>query len=142
MARSLVGTLVRAAGLSLKVPRRKRDTRVSLPNDIPPTQRNVLSTYGRHINLQSGRGYPCSEPILQELQHCTDWAVNWKVKTFHFKAYIFLVEGALKWRMVSTTSVERPESMSWAPSEAKPTVSTVLVGGEISSPLLGTEDPS
>ncbi len=32
--------------------------------------------------------------------------------------------------------------MSWAPSEAKPTVSTVLVGGEISSPLLGTEDPS
>ncbi len=44
--------------------------------------------------------------------------------------------------MVSTTSVERPESMSWAPSEAKPTVSTVLVGGEISSPLLGTEGPS
>ncbi len=32
--------------------------------------------------------------------------------------------------------------MSWAPSEAKPTVSTVLVGGEISSPLLGTEGPS
>ncbi len=44
--------------------------------------------------------------------------------------------------MVSTTSVERPESMSWAPSEAKPTVSTVLVGGEISNPLLGTEGPS
>ncbi len=38
--------------------------------------------------------------------------------------------------------VERPESMSWAPSEAKPTVSTVLIGGEISSPLLGTEGPS
>ncbi len=32
--------------------------------------------------------------------------------------------------------------MRWAPSEAKPTVSTVLVGGEISSPLLGTEGPS
>ncbi len=31
--------------------------------------------------------------------------------------------------MVSTTSVERPESMSWAPTEVKPTVSTVLVGG-------------
>ncbi len=42
----------------------------------------------------------------------------------------------------TTTSVERPECMSWAPSEAKPTVSTVLVGGEISSPLLGTEGPS
>ncbi len=29
--------------------------------------------------------------------------------------------------------------MSWAPSNAKPTVSTVLVGGETSSPLLGKE---
>ncbi len=44
--------------------------------------------------------------------------------------------------MVSITSVEGPESMSGAPSEAKPTVSTVLVGGEISSLLLGTEGPS
>ncbi len=44
--------------------------------------------------------------------------------------------------MVSTTSVERPESMSWAPSEVKPTVSIVLDGGEISSSLLGTEGPS
>ncbi len=48
-------------------------------------------------------------------------------------------EGALECKVVSTTSVERPESMSWAFSEAKPKVSTVLVGGEISSPLLGTE---
>ncbi len=44
--------------------------------------------------------------------------------------------------MVSTTSVERPEFMSWAPSEAKPTFSIVLDGGEISSPPLGTEVPS
>ncbi len=36
MARSHVGTLVRAAGLSLKVPQRKRETRGSFPNDIPP----------------------------------------------------------------------------------------------------------
>ncbi len=43
--------------------------------------------------------------------------------------------------MVSTNSVERPGSISWAPSEAMPTVSTALVGGEISSPLLGTEGP-
>ncbi len=43
------------------------------------------------------------------------------------------MEGALE------TSVERPDSISWTPSEAKP---TVLVGGEISSPLLGTEGPS
>ncbi len=50
-------------------------------------------------------------------------------------------EGALECRMVSTTSVERPESMSWAPSEAKPTVSTVLVGGEISNPHLGKKVP-
>jgi len=26
------------------------------------------------------------------------------------------VEGALEWRMVSTTSVERPKLMSWVPS--------------------------
>ncbi len=49
------------------------------------------------------------------------------------------MKGALEWRMVSTTSVE---SMGWAPTEAKPTVSIVLNGGEISSPLLGTEGPS
>ncbi len=49
------------------------------------------------------------------------------------------MKGALEWRMVSTTSVE---SMGWAPTEAKPTVSIVLDGGEISSPLLGTEGPS
>ncbi len=46
-------------------------------------------------------------------------------------------EGALECRMVSTTSVERPESMSWASSEAKPTVSTVLVGGKYQAPCLG-----
>ncbi len=51
-------------------------------------------------------------------------------------------EEALECRMVSTNSVERPESMSWGPPEAKPTVSTVLVGGEILSPLIWTEGPS
>jgi len=40
------------------------------------------------------------------------------------------VEGALEWRMVSTTSVERPKLMSWVPSEAKPNVSTILGGGK------------
>ncbi len=38
--------------------------------------------------------------------------------------------------MVSTTSVEIPEFMSWAPSKAKPTVSIVLDGGEISSGIM------
>jgi len=52
------------------------------------------------------------------------------VKSFHFRAYNSLVERALEWRMVSTTSVERPELMSWAPSEAKATVYTTLDGGE------------
>ncbi len=37
---------------------------------------------------------------------------------------------------------EPGKGISWAPSEAKPTVSTVLDGGEILSPLHGTEDPS
>ncbi len=36
--------------LSLKVPRRKRYTRGSFPDDIPP-QRNVVSTYGQVIGL-------------------------------------------------------------------------------------------
>ncbi len=70
------------------------------------------------------------------------WSLHHEVKTLYFKAYIFPVEGALECRRVSTTSVERPESISRAPSEAKSTVSTVLDGGEISSPLLGTEGPS
>ncbi len=43
--------------------------------------------------------------------------------------------------MVSTTSVERPESMSWAPSEARPTVSTVVVGGKYGVPCLGQKVP-
>lgn len=36
MDKSHVGTLVRAAGLSLRVPWRKQDTRGSFPIDIPP----------------------------------------------------------------------------------------------------------
>jgi len=52
------------------------------------------------------------------------------VNNLHLKAYNFLVDRALKWRMVSTTSLERPEHMSWVLSEAKPTVSTVLGGKE------------
>ena len=37
--------------------------------------------------------------------------------------FSLLVEGALDWSMVSMTSDERPESMSWARSEAEPTIS-------------------
>lgn len=40
------------------------------------------------------------------------------------------MEEALEWSMVSITSVERPESMSWAPSEATPIAYTTLGGGE------------
>jgi len=41
-----------------------------------------------------------------------------EVKGFHFRAYNFPVDRALEWRMVSTTSVERPKLMRWALSES------------------------
>ncbi len=53
----------------------------------------------------------------------------------HLAVYDFLVEGALDWRMVSTTSVERPDAMSCVPSGATPTASTTLGGGEKWCPL-------
>ncbi len=46
-----------------------------------------------------------------------------EVKSLHFRAYCFLIEGALDWRMVSTTFVERPEAMSCTSSGATPTTS-------------------
>ncbi len=55
--------------------------------------------------------------------------------TIHFKDS-YLVEGALDWSKVSTTSVERPEAMSCAPSGATPTVSTTPHGGERTNPHL------
>ncbi len=42
--------------------------------------------------------------------------------------------------MVSTTSVERPEAMSCAPSGATPTVSTTPDGGERTNPLPEIEE--
>ncbi len=55
--------------------------------------------------------------------------------TIHFKDS-YLVEGVLDWSKVSTTSVERPEAMSCAPSGATPTVSTTPHGGERTNPHL------
>ncbi len=63
------------------------------------------------------------------------------MKTLHFKAYSFLVEGALEWRMVSTTSVEKPESMSWAPSEASPQFPQFWLGVKSRAPHLGPKVP-
>ncbi len=42
-----------------------------------------------------------------------------------------LAAGALDCRMVSTTSVERPDAMRCAPSGATPTASTTLGEGDI-----------
>ncbi len=77
-------------------------------------------------------GQPCGETGLQELQNCTNWAVECielavskqRIESFHFKAYSFLVEGALGWRTISTTSVERPEAMRFAPLEVMSITST------------------
>lgn len=46
----------------------------------------------------------------------------------HFRVYSFLVKGALAFKMVSRTSVRRPESSSGSPSGAKPPVSKVAPG--------------
>ncbi len=69
------------------------------------------------------------------------------MNTIHFKDS-FLVEGALDWRMVSTTSVERRDAMSCAPSGATPTASTTPGGGERwctppvrGDPVSGRESP-
>ncbi len=66
------------------------------------------------------RHKPCGEMGLQELQNCTNWVELTvsapRSESFHFKVYSFFVEGALGWRMVSTTSVERPEATRCAPS--------------------------
>ncbi len=43
------------------------------------------------------------------------WQLPRQEVKVHFKKYSFLMEGALDWRMVSATSVERPELMSCAP---------------------------
>ncbi len=41
------------------------------------TKRGVVGRYCCHINLQGGVGQTCGESGLQELQHCTNRAVDW-----------------------------------------------------------------
>ncbi len=85
---------------------------------------------------------------MRELQHWTKRAVNWIKLVVSApgvsasRAYSFLIEGALDWRMVSATSVERLEAMSYAPSGATPTAYTTLSRGERSCPLPVRGDPS
>ncbi len=101
------------------------------------------------MHLHCGVGYPCRESSLQILKNCTTgqltgscWrALHHEVKNFHFRVYTFLVEGALDWRMVSTTSAGRPEAMSCAPSGATPTFSITPGGGAEWHPLLVRGDP-
>ncbi len=42
-------------------------------------------------------------------------SLHHEVKSLHFRAYSFLVEGALDWCMVSTTLFESPEAMKLRP---------------------------
>ncbi|KAL0185520.1 hypothetical protein M9458_017190, partial [Cirrhinus mrigala] len=65
-----------------------------------------------------------------------------ELKSLHFQAYSFLIEGALDWRMVSTTSVERPEATRCAPSGATPTASTTPGGDTESCHPFVRGDPS
>uniref|UniRef100_A0A672R0S2 Mitogen-activated protein kinase kinase kinase n=1 Tax=Sinocyclocheilus grahami TaxID=75366 RepID=A0A672R0S2_SINGR len=73
--------------------------------------------------------------LLQKLQNCIGQLTgscsccpHHEAKSFHFTS--FLVAGALDWSIGSTTSVERPDARSCAPSGATPTTSITLGGGE------------
>jgi len=72
--------------------------------------------------------------------HCQDR--HYEVKTHHLSTYSFLVEVALERSMVSTSAVERPNSVSWALSKAKPTGSISLGWGEGSPLSLENESAS
>ncbi len=37
----------------------------------------VLSRYGRHIDLKSGRNYPSEKRLWKKLQHCCNRAMDW-----------------------------------------------------------------
>ena len=41
------------------------------------TKRGAVGRNGHHVDLQGGVGQPCREKGLQELQNCTNWAINW-----------------------------------------------------------------
>lgn len=96
-----------------------------------------VTIYNKLLSLEGPHG-PCSwgqtnwKPFLK-LIHWTNRAVDWVQvallalwyisESCHFRAYSFLVEGALGLRIVSITLVESLESMSWYPSGARPKVS-------------------
>ncbi len=98
-----------------------------------------------------GHRPPCSvaveerpwRPLYLELSEL--WlpkAGSLRTLSLNFRAYSFLIEGALDWRIVSATSVERPKAMSCAPSGVTPTASTTPSRGERSCLLTVRGDPS
>lgn len=60
---------------------------------------------------------------LQKLHHCTNRAVNWVMMiNLHFWVYNLLMEGALVFNIVCTTSVERPAGLPQGPDPGAPNV--------------------
>lgn len=41
------------------------------------TEKGMVSIYACHIHLQGRGGQPCRKPFLQELQHWSNWPVDW-----------------------------------------------------------------
>jgi len=76
---------------------------------------------------------PARTPALNQ-------AVYW-VQRCHTRALSFIVGGALAFRMVSTTLVERLESMSWYPIGVRHTPYRSRAKGCDSPPRLGQKVP-
>ncbi len=148
-AKSQVGILGRTRGLSLPIPRRNRVTSGFLPRDWLPTGEwwaEIASIYTLNVYEDNPEAnLSCRNSNTDPIGYSTGsswWLWHQHVKSCHLAAYDFLVEGALDWRMVSTTSIERPDAMRCAPSEATPTASTTLGGGERWCPLPERGDPA
>ncbi len=106
----------------------------------------MVSTYGRHEHSKSGGGSTCGKSLLQELQNLPTGQLtgsSWRFSHHEVNNPLqgqFSCWGSSGLEYVSTTSVERPEAMSCAPSGATLTVPTTLDGGEIMNPPAEREE--
>ncbi len=137
-AKSHVGILGRTGGLSLLIPRRNRISSGFFPMDWSPTGEwwaAIAAMYTLSVDADSPEAnLSCRMSSHDPIEHSTGfnwWLLQQDMKSCHLAAYDFLVAGALDCRMVSTTSVDRPDDMRCAPSGATPTASTTLGEGDI-----------
>ncbi|KAJ7996340.1 hypothetical protein DPEC_G00236090 [Dallia pectoralis] len=103
MARSQDGTLMPAAGLSLRAPRRKPDTSGCLPRETPfrgTWHADKAATYTFSVDGDrpvEKRCYRNSNTAnTGQLTGSTCCSLHHEVNSFHLAAYAFLVAGALE----------------------------------------------